>query len=64
MARGKTTDRTRGRAFPIIRLADRLRCPRCGFRKMSVMFDAPTVPKRNAAAVGLYRDWLYREGEE
>jgi hypothetical protein len=27
---------TRGRAFPIARIAERLRCPRCGCRQMSV----------------------------
>jgi hypothetical protein len=32
---------TRGRAFPLSRLADRLRCPRCGCRRIGVMFDPP-----------------------
>ena len=32
---------TRGRDFPIDRLADRLRCPRCGCRAVSVIFEAP-----------------------
>jgi hypothetical protein len=32
---------TRGRAFPIAHIADRLRCPRCGCRKMAVMFSPP-----------------------
>lgn len=29
---------TRGRAFPLGRLAERLRCPRCGCRRVAVMF--------------------------
>ena len=33
---------TRGRDYPIGRLADRLRCPRCGCRRVSVMFGPPT----------------------
>ena len=32
---------TRGRAFPLGRLAERLRCPRCGCRRVSVMFGPP-----------------------
>lgn len=32
---------TRGRDFPIARLADRLRCPRCGCRRVAVFFDVP-----------------------
>ena len=28
---------TRGRDFPIARIAERLRCPRCGCRQVSVM---------------------------
>jgi len=33
---------TRGRDFPLARLADRLRCPRCGFRRVGVMFGPPS----------------------
>jgi len=33
---------TRGRDFPLDMLASRLRCPRCGSRKVRVMFDPPT----------------------
>jgi hypothetical protein len=29
-------------AFPIARLAERLRCPKCGCRRTAVVFDAPT----------------------
>jgi hypothetical protein len=32
---------TRGRGFPLARLAERLRCPRCGCRKVSVIFEPP-----------------------
>jgi hypothetical protein len=32
---------TRGRDFPLARLADRLRCPRCGCRRVAVIFDPP-----------------------
>lgn len=50
---------TRGRAFPIARIAERLRCPRCGGRDMSVMFNPPKTPQLNVAATRLYRDHLY-----
>ncbi len=33
---------TRGRAFPLSSLETRLRCPRCGNRRMVVMFEPPT----------------------
>jgi hypothetical protein len=32
---------TRGRDFPLARLAERLRCPRCGCRNVAVMFGPP-----------------------
>jgi hypothetical protein len=32
---------TRGRAFPIARIADRLRCPNCGDMRVMVAFDVP-----------------------
>ena len=32
---------TRGRAFPLARLADRLRCLRCGCRDVAVVFEPP-----------------------
>jgi hypothetical protein len=50
---------TRGRDFPLARVADRLRCPRCGCRHVSVMFSPPTIPQPNSAAAGLYRDARY-----
>jgi hypothetical protein len=42
---------TRGRDFPIARLAQRLRCPRCGSREVRVVWDFPAEPRLNAAAV-------------
>jgi hypothetical protein len=33
---------TRGRDFPLSRLQVRLKCPRCGFRRIAVMFESPT----------------------
>ena len=33
---------TRGRAFPLSSLESRLRCPRCGNRRMVVMFETPS----------------------
>ena|SRR5690242_4928945 len=42
---------TRGRDFPLARLAQRLRCPRCGCREMAVAFVAPG----SATAVRLSR---------
>jgi len=32
---------TRGRAFPLARLASRLRCPNCGDEGVHVLFDVP-----------------------
>ena len=37
---------TRGRAFPLSSLESRLRCPRCGNRRMVVMFEPPTRAAR------------------
>ena len=37
---------TRGRDFPLARLAERLRCPRCGCRRVGVMFDPPAPAVR------------------
>ena len=50
---------TRGRAFPIARIAERLKCPRCGTFPMGVMFEPPRQPVRNAAAARNPRDALY-----
>jgi len=35
---------TRGRAFPLASLSERLRCPRCGSRRIAVIFDPPARP--------------------
>jgi DNA-directed RNA polymerase subunit RPC12/RpoP len=34
---------TRGRGFPLSSLESRLRCPRCGNRRMVVMFEPPAA---------------------
>ena len=41
--------------FPLARVAERLRCPRCGCREVMVMFEPPSHPKVNAAAALPYR---------
>jgi hypothetical protein len=42
---------TRGRDFPLAMLASRLRCPRCGSRRMAVVFMPPSEgDKRRGAA--------------
>lgn len=43
---------TRGRDFPIARLAQRLRCPRCGSRDVRVVWNFPPVDYTKTAAVG------------
>lgn len=48
---------TRGRDFPIARIAERLRCPRCGYRQVSVMFSPPQNPQVNAMAARPFRQW-------
>jgi hypothetical protein len=35
---------TRGSAFQITSLEARLKCPMCGSRKVSVIFDVPSEP--------------------
>ena len=37
---------TRGRDFPLARLAERLRCPRCGSRRVAVLYDPPAGERR------------------
>jgi hypothetical protein len=37
---------TRGRDFPLARLAQRLRCPRCGAREIAVAFTARSQSAR------------------
>lgn len=36
---------SRGRAFPLGMLESRLRCPRCGSRRVRVAFTPPAVPQ-------------------
>jgi hypothetical protein len=40
----KTLVATRGRAFPIARIADRIRCPNCGDLGVMIAFDVPGSP--------------------
>ncbi|TBG52612.1 hypothetical protein ELG74_36575 (plasmid) [Rhizobium leguminosarum] len=40
---------TRGRDFPIMRLSERLRCPRCGSRDIRVLFVLPGSTNRKSA---------------
>jgi len=47
---------TRGRDFPLAKISERLRCPRCGCRRVAVMFEPATVERRDAVAARSY-DW-------
>jgi hypothetical protein len=51
---------TRGRDFPIARLAERLMCPDCGSRRVHVMFQPPAPAPGAAAVAPLQRSeaWL------
>jgi hypothetical protein len=42
---------TRGRDFPIARLAECLRCPRCGSRKVRLFWDVPSLADQKRRAV-------------
>ena len=44
----KTLVWTRGRDFPIARLESRMKCLRCGSRRVTILFDVPKVPMRAA----------------
>lgn len=35
---------TRGETFPVSLLTERLKCPRCGSRKVALLFDLPKEP--------------------
>jgi len=37
---------TRGAAFPLARLESRLKCPRCGSRRVTILFDVPSIPQQ------------------
>jgi hypothetical protein len=43
---------TRGAAFPISMLAERLKCPRCGSRRVALMFNLPGAPIAKRAGNG------------
>jgi hypothetical protein len=40
----KTLVATRGRPFPLARIADRIRCPNCGDLGVMLAFDVPGSP--------------------
>jgi hypothetical protein len=40
---------TRGAAFPISMLAERLKCPSCGSRRVALMFNLPGRPDAKRA---------------
>jgi hypothetical protein len=44
----KTLVWTRGERFPLSELASRLKCPKCGFRNVRVLFNVPGEPGRGA----------------
>jgi hypothetical protein len=41
----KTLVWTRGESFPLDQLESRLKCPRCGSRRVTVVFEIPNQPK-------------------
>jgi len=44
---------TRGRDFPLARLESRLKCPRCGSRRVRLAFSVPpTTQQMRAWAIG------------
>jgi hypothetical protein len=44
----KTLVWTRGEAFPLDQLATDLKCPRCGNRKVQVVFEVPNQPRESS----------------
>jgi len=44
----------RGRDFPLARIAERLRCPRCGCRRIAVVFGPPSSSGVNYAVARSY----------
>jgi hypothetical protein len=40
---------TRGARFPLSRLSGFLKCPRCGSRRVALMFDIPQIPAARRA---------------
>ena len=49
---------TRGRDFPLAQISERLRCPRCGCRRIAVMFGPPSNSGKNYA---VSRSYSWRE---
>jgi hypothetical protein len=47
---------TRGRALALECLHKRLKCPKCGDRKVKVLFEPPNVPNQNRARGSPRRD--------
>ena len=43
----KTLIWTRGELMPLDLLRERLRCPKCGNRKIHVYFEVPNIPTAN-----------------
>ena len=43
---------TRGRAFPLALLSERLRCPSCGCRRVTVVFEPDAGDAHSLAAIG------------
>ena len=41
---------TRGRDFPVARLESRMKCPRCGSRRVRLLFTVPPQTARAASA--------------
>jgi hypothetical protein len=41
----KTLVWTRGDRFPLDQIASRLKCPRCGNRSITVVFEIPNEPR-------------------
>ena len=46
---------TRGRDFPMARLGERLRCPRCGSRRVRLMWNFPSTPSEKSARLKVGR---------
>ena len=44
----KTLIWTRGAGFPLARLESRLKCPRCGSRRVALLFEVPSQPMQAA----------------
>ena len=43
---------TRGERFPLDKMREVLKCPKCGERRMSVLFEPPSMPKPERIQVG------------